>query len=218
MTNPFGKSFWRGFASMVLYGAFHSLLSAAPTKKAVERHVGTRAYGTFYRLAYNAFALPTFLWMLYAALKQPGPTIYEARGSVKWFLRTIGTLALLWALWGAWQTGFGRLSGFGPAWRGVAGGHAADPREAQSPGFADGAPRRGPSSVQRHPLNFAIPFIFWCYSRGTQRFIGLNTAITLYSILASYPSDARMKARYGAIYQRYAERVPLLWPKFKWEK
>lgn len=76
----------------------------------------------------------------------------------------------------------------------------------------DGVPRSGPFSRHRHPLNFIAPIAFWCFSRGSASFIGLNLALTLYSILASYPADAKMRARYKT-FEKYSRRVPLLWPR-----
>ena len=213
MTNPFGRAFWRGFFSMVAYGASHSLLASPGAKQAARRLVGERAFGTYYRVGYNVFVAVTFLWLLLALLKKPGPTVYEARGAAKWAMRLVGFASLLYAGMSAWQVGLGRLSGVGPALRGLAGGSESDPPEGQNPSFAHGAPRGGPFARHRHPLNFIAPTAFWCFSRGSQGFIGLNTALTLYSIVGSYLTDGRMRARYGKAYEKYQARVPFLWPR-----
>lgn len=213
MKDLFGPAFWRGFVSMSLYGALHSLLASNGFKAPIRRVLGERAFNSFFRVGYNVIALGTLIWLLRSALKKPGPTVYEARGAAKWALRVVGLATLAYAGWSAWQVGPGRLSGLGPAARGLVGTEEKDPPESQNPSFKDGAPRGGPFSRQRHPLNFIAPIAFWCFSRGSASFIGLNLALTLYSILASYSADAKMRARYGQTFERYARRVPLLWPR-----
>jgi uncharacterized membrane protein len=218
MKNPFGAAFWRGFLSMTAYGTFHSLLASSAVKKPIRARIGERAFKSFFRVGYNAVALGTLAWLLAAMLKKPGEEIYHARGVAKWALRAVGALTLLYAGLAALQVGPGRLSGLGPAARGVVGIDEKDPPESQNPTFAKGAPRGGPFSRHRHPLNFIAPIAFWCFSRGSQSFIGLNTALTLYSVLASYSADAKMRARYGKVFERYAVRTPLLWPRWKNEE
>ncbi len=217
MKNFFGASFWRGFLSMSAYGALHSALASNAFKAPVRKLTGERAFGNFYRVGYNGVALLSLLWLLRSLLKRPGQMVYEARGVVKWAMRIVGVLSLAYAGWSALQVGPGRLSGLGPAARGAVGLEEKDPPEAQNPSFASGAPRGGPFSRHRHPLNFIAPIAFWCFSRGSQGFIGLNTALTLYSILASFSADAKMRARYGQTFEKYAERVPLLWPRLNAE-
>ncbi len=218
MKNLFGAAFWRGFLAMSAYGALHSALASAPLKALASRRLGTRAFGNFYRLGYNGVALLSLIWLLRSLLKRPGPTVYEARGTAKWLLRIVGAMGLAYAGWSALQVGPGRLSGLGPAARGLAGLEEKDPPESQNPSFAGGAPRGGPFSRHRHPLNFIAPIIFWCFSRGSQGFVGLNTAMSLYSVLASFPADARLRARYGRAFEKYARRVPLLWPRLSGEE
>ena len=197
---------------MSAYGALHSLLASNAFKAPIRRALGERAFNSFFRVGYNAIALGTLFWLLRSALKRPGATVYEARGVAKWTLRLVGMLSLGYAGWSAWQVGPGRLSGLGPLARGLAGGEEKDPPESQNPSFKDGAPKGGPFAWHRHPLNFIAPIAFWCFSRGSASFIGLNSALTLYSILASYPADAKMRARYKA-FEKYSRRVPLLWPR-----
>lgn len=208
-------AFWRGAGLMAAYGASHSWLASQKTKDAVKARVGEQTFNNYFRLAYNAFALPTFCAVLWNVWKHNGGVAYELRGTAKRVVAVVGWLAFGYALWCAWQIRVSRLSGFGPAFKGVTGVNETDAPEGQNPSFADGAPPRGPFAHHRHALNFIVPFIFWAFPRQTRASVGMNLVVTLYAILGSYPTDKRLSARYGRTYKNYQKRVPFLWPKWK---
>jgi protein-S-isoprenylcysteine O-methyltransferase Ste14 len=198
-------------AATVLFAVAHSALASRSAKQLAARTVGERAAQVAYRPAYVGLALASSAALAIYGARLPRTEVYRMRGAGGLAFRAGQLLAIAQLVAGIRSVGLARLLGL-DTWRAWRTG-----RPLPAAPVAQG-PERGPDSQRlryagpflrsRHPLNFwAVP-LFWCTPRMTTRRLAFNLAATAYLALGSLHEEKRLRAAYGAQYERYAASGP----------
>jgi protein-S-isoprenylcysteine O-methyltransferase Ste14 len=186
-------------AGVIVYGAVHSLLASVGVKQWTRSRFGPRT-DRFYRLAYNAFAVVSFVPVLALLAWLPGTRIYGLR--LPWSALAVtgqaGALMLLAA--GLLQTDPWSFLGL---------------RQ-----LAEATPPAGPAPLivtglyrwVRHPLYTAGLLLLWLTPVMTTSILAFNLALTLYILVGRRLEERRLAAEFGPAYAAYRRRVPALIP------
>lgn len=219
------KSFLRVFAAVGLFAILHSLLASRGAKQFAARQFGVRQSDGLYRAFYIAQSGLTLAGLLAYLSRLPDRTLYTLRGPVSVLLRLGQFGGLVWATAAAYQVGLDRITGLRSLVAWLSGAREVPPTpEAQGPApsrgrrlyRADRLKADGPFRYSRHPLNLAPLPIFWLTSQMTVKRLAFNLAGTIYLVLGSLHEEARLRAAYGAPYQRYTHSgVPFYLPGLK---
>ncbi|GAB4213383.1 MAG: hypothetical protein OHK0022_50460 [Roseiflexaceae bacterium] len=191
----------------------HSLLAARPVKQAISGLLGPR-YGGLYRLAFVLKSLALTGWGTWWFLRQPDRTIYRVPAPWSWGLRAVQVGALVMLLRAVSVVGWGRFLGLRQAAALARGEEPPATPEAQGPALRpDGTlDARGPFRWTRHPDNLPVFGVVWFFPQMTVNKLALAALLSLYAVLGSLHEDSRLRAAYGAAFERYARRVPFLLP------
>ena len=221
---------WRGAVRVALataaWAAAHSVLAGRPAKDAAERSLGARARNGLYRAGYNAVALVTFGLLVRYVRRQPGRTLYHARGPAAVLMRLGQGASLLYCTAGVLQVGVGGMSGLANLLAWLTGRpHVPPEPEGQTPpppprrvagGSTAAAPLPGsPFALTRQALNFFLLPLLWLNPRMTSRLAAFNAVATPYLYLGSLHSERRLRRAYGPAYDAsYRDRgVPFFLPR-----
>ena len=187
------------FLAVLFYGLIHSLLASLRAKTLVGRWFGPLA-DRLYRLAYNAFAVLSFLPILALTALLPDRTLYVIRPP--WLLLTtaIQGLAVLGLLVGMWQTGLWSFFGL----RQIV---EPQPVEAQTLVI------RGLYRWMRHPLYTAGLLFIWFIPLMTVNLLALNLSLSLYLVVGALVEERKLLHEFGQAYRDYQERTPMLIPR-----
>ncbi|GJG86182.1 hypothetical protein tb265_13630 [Gemmatimonadetes bacterium T265] len=198
-----------------VFSVVHTILASHRAKRLAERVVGERAARGGYRLAYNGVAIGMTLGLTAYVLRRRGPMVYALHGPAAALVRTGQLAALGIALRAAIDAGFADLSGFGPAWRWIAGAPLSPAPDGQGPSERrPGEPTpHGTFARTRNPLNFYVVPVLWLAPRASAGRIGLNAAFTAYCVLGSWHANQMLAARHGAGWGEYEAAVPLFVPR-----
>ncbi len=184
------------FSVMLVWSGLHSFLAGHWAKAAVRRIIGPAA-DRFYRLAFNALAILTFLPVLAVLATHIGHLIY-------------------WVGWPWWiAVEFGQISG---AVLLVASFLRSDPAYfsgLRQLGVGNAAGRlvtTGPYAIVRHPLYTTALIALWCSPILTTGILAFNIAATLYILIGSELEERKLVAEYGDEYRNYKRRVARLIP------
>ncbi len=185
-------------AGVIVYGAVHSLLASVGVKQWARSHFGPRT-DRFYRLAYNAFAVVSFLPVFALLVLLPGTRLYQMR--LPWSaLAILGQVAaLILLIVGLLQTDPWSFLGL----RQVMEGPNAEPAHLMVTGLYRWV---------RHPLYTAGLLLIWLTPVMTTSVLALNLALSLYVIAGSRLEERRLAAEFGPAYDAYRRRVPALLP------
>jgi protein-S-isoprenylcysteine O-methyltransferase Ste14 len=201
-----------------LFGLVHSALASRQAKDLAAACLGRRNRNAFYRLFFigqsfvTLAVLAAYLWRL------PDRVLYHIRGWPAALLRLGQAASLLYAVAAAYHAGLTRITGLASAAAWLRGSAVVPPEpEAQGPVpvlASAGAMRvTGPFAHSRHPLNLAPVPIFWLWPRMTLKLAVFNLVSTLYLVVGSLHEEARLRAAYGAPYDRYrSSGVPFYLP------
>jgi len=185
------------FLSVMFWGGLHSLLASHPVKRRLQRgaFLGT---DQSYRLAYNAFAIFSFLPVLAAIVLTPDMHLYTAGMPLVVFLVLAQLLAVLLLGIGFLQTGPLPFLGLAPA-------------DAQQ-----GLVTSGLYRYMRHPLYTGGLLFIWCMPYMTANILAIDLALTLYVVIGAVLEEAKLRKVFGQAYIDYARRTPMflprLWP------
>jgi protein-S-isoprenylcysteine O-methyltransferase Ste14 len=193
----------------------HSLLAALPVKAAVRRLVGQRRVAGLYRLGYNLKSFAMLGWATLWFLRQPDRQLYRLRGPWALLARGVQLAGVLIGLDMLRVYGPLRFLGLAQAAALLRGDEPPATPEAQGPPpEASGElARRGVFGLSRHPDNLPAVLIFCGFPRMTANRAALAGVVALYAVLGSLHEDYRLRAAYGAAFERYARRVPFLVPR-----
>jgi hypothetical protein len=215
MSNTQEHRGWQVAGAAGLFALTHSLLASRQAKRAAERALGRRRRDGLYRAAFVAKSLA--LTGLGAAwfLRQPDRELYRVPPPWSWLLRGVqaGSLAVLFGAVGT--VGFVRFLGLRELAEWAGGGQPEREPEAQGPALGpDGElDARGPFRWTRHPDNLPVFGVLWCFPRMTVNRAALAAVFSVYAVLGSLHEDARLRAAYGAAFERYARAVPFMLPR-----
>lgn len=186
-------------AAVAAYGIVHSLLASFAVKRWLRARLGP-VTDRIYRLAYNLFAIVSFLPVLVLLAWLPGELLYRLR--LPWSVLALlgqGSALVLLAI-GTLQTDPWSFLGL-RQWmdRGV-----------------PGAPRLMVTGLYRwvrHPLYTAGLLFIWLTPVMTTSVLALNLALTAYILVGSRLEERRLIVEFGAAYADYQTRVPGLIPR-----
>jgi protein-S-isoprenylcysteine O-methyltransferase Ste14 len=186
-------------AGIIAYGAVHSLLASVAVKQWTRTRFGPRT-DRFYRLAYNAFAVVSFVPVLALLAWLPGTRIYGL--PLPWSALAVmgqaGALLLLTA--GLMQTDPWSFLGL----RQAAEGTPAEPARLIVTGLYRWV---------RHPLYTAGLLLLWLTPVMTTSILAFNLALTLYILVGSRLEERRLAAEFGPAYAEYQAKVAGLIPR-----
>lgn len=184
--------------AVALYGWVHSWLASLRLKDWVRSSLGAQA-ARYYRLAYNAFAVISFLPVLALTLALPDIPIY--RIPFPWLLLTAAVqgLAVLLLLVGLLHTGIWSFLGF-----------------QQLLELPDETPQKlvvkGLYRWVRHPLYTAGLVFIWLTPTMTINILALVLGLSAYLVIGAYIEERKLLVEYGEAYQHYRNCTPMLFP------
>lgn len=198
----------------LLYG-LHSLLAWDRTKGLARRLLGRRYEPGLYRFGYSAVSLISTLAGLLWFRRQPDRVIYHLRWPWSLLGRAVQLAGVAALLDVARVVGAPRMLGARQAMAALMGREPpATPVAQGPPAGPDGGPApRGLFRLIRHPDNLPAPLIFLGFPRMTWNRAALALTTLAYAVVGSLHEDVRLRRAFGAAYDRYVERAPLLTPR-----
>ena len=189
-------------ATTMIYGSVHSLLASVWAKEKAQRLFGIQSQ-RWYRLAYNLFAIISFLPVIWLMRLLPDRSLYTI--PLPWLvislcLQGVAGLALIV---GVFQTGVNSFLGFQQFL------HASTSTPA-------GMLTTGLYRYVRHPL-YTAGFIFiWLTPKMTMNILALNIGLTLYLLMGTIVEERKLVKEFGEPYQLYQRETPVFIP-WKWK-
>ncbi len=192
------RSFLYILIGTAIYSVVHSILASLWAKEGARRLFGAGA-DSWYRLFYNGFAVISLLPVLGMLAFMPDVMLYSI--PFPFTIVTIGIQALagLALAVGIWQTGVWSFLGLQQ--------------------FLD-PPKKGPSKLVvrglyhyvRHPLYTAGLVLIWLTPVMTLNILAFYLGLTGYLVLGALVEERKLVKEYGAAYEEYARRTPMLVP------
>jgi protein-S-isoprenylcysteine O-methyltransferase Ste14 len=197
-------SFWIILFATFIYGVVHSLLASLQAKALARQWFGPAA-GRWFRIAYNFFAVLTFLPVLLLPAILVDKPIY--RIPFPWYLFTgvIQFVAVGLLIAGVYQTGIMSFLGI----RQLFGIH-----EETSPQLVV----NGLYRYIRHPLYTAGLLFIWLVPVMTYNLLALNIGLTAYILIGAYYEERKLLKEFGKDYERYRQQTPMLIPRLRLKK
>lgn len=195
---------WIILLAVLLYGVVHSALATVGVKSRLRKQLGT-SVDRWYRLAYNAFAILTFMPVLALVAMLPDRQIYVIPTPWSYLALAGQLLALAALLIGFLQTGIYSFLGF---------------TQVLKPGstLSTQMVTKGLYRWMRHPLYTAGLVFIWLTSMMTLNLLALNIGLTLYLILGAIYEERKLVREFGEDYIQYQQEVPMLIPGIKWSR
>jgi methanethiol S-methyltransferase len=190
---------WLIFATVILYGAVHSLLASLAVKEWVNNRFGPAARRG-YRLAYNIFAVVSLLPVLALVVLLPDNTLYVIPFPWSGITLIVQILAVLVLFAGVSQTGLWSFLGIQQVFQ--------TQEEKESPELV----LRGLYRCVRHPLYTAGLFLLWLSPVMTANLLALAAGFSLYIVIGAVFEERKLVEQFGEAYQRYQKEIPMLLP------
>jgi protein-S-isoprenylcysteine O-methyltransferase Ste14 len=199
----------------VLWALAHSLLASRRTKDLARRVAGAYYRAGLYRVAYNAQALVSVVLVARWFARLPDRDLYRVRPPLSLLFRAGQAASLGVLLSGVRVIGVLEFAGLSPLWKLLTGKEVSPEPEAQGPPLGAGGEvvRAGAFRFTRHPGNLGALGFFLLLPRMTANRAALTALVALYVGLGSLHEEQRLKAAYGAPYERYRRTAPFLIPR-----
>jgi protein-S-isoprenylcysteine O-methyltransferase Ste14 len=183
-----------------LWGLVHSWLASLQAKELAHNSLGVNVMEQFYRLAYNIFAVLSFLPVVALPVLLPDQRLYRIH--LPWLLLTfaIQALAALTVFIGVMQTGPLDFAGFRQLFR------LPDDRP---PGLVI----HGLYRYVRHPLYAAGIVFLWLSPRMSVNLVALFIGLSAYLVIGAIVEERKLVHQYGQAYLDYRRRTPMLIPR-----
>ena len=197
-----------------LWALMHSILASKQVKDLAHRISGPRYRDGLYRLTFNAQSVVSLLWAARQFSQLPDRELYRVRPPWSWLLRANQVASLGVLLSGVRVMGILRFAGLTSVGDLLTGSDVRPAPEAQGPpsGSDDEMVRAGAFRFSRHPGNLGALGFFLFLPRMTANRTVLIVLVALYVVLGSMHEEYRLRATYGAAYERYRRVVPFLLP------
>jgi len=197
-----------------LWALVHSVLASKQVKDLIRRIAGSRYRDGLYRFIFNAQSVVSLVWAARQFSRLPDKDLYHARPPWSWLFRASQAASLGVLLSGVRVMGILRFAGLTPLRDLLAGRELRPAPEAQGPplGSDDEVVKAGAFRFSRHPGNLGALGFFLFLPRMTANRAVLLVLVGLYVVLGSLHEEHRLRAAYGAAYERYRRAVPFLVP------
>jgi methanethiol S-methyltransferase len=197
-----------------LWALVHSALASKQPKGLARRIAGPRYRDGLYRFAFNAQSVASLVWAALRFSRLPDRDLYRVRPPWSWLFRASQVASLGVLLSGVRVMGILRFAGLTPLQDLLAGRDVRPAPEAQGPplGSDEGVVKAGAFRFSRHPGNLGALGFFLFLPRMTANRVVLLALVGLYVVLGSLHEEHRLRAAYGAAYERYRRTVPFLVP------
>jgi protein-S-isoprenylcysteine O-methyltransferase Ste14 len=197
-----------------LWALVHSALASKRAKYLALRIAGQRYRDGLYRFAFNAQSILSLVWAALRFSRLPDRELYRVRPPWSWLFRASQVASLGMLLSGVRVMGVLRFAGLTPLRDLLTGKDVRPAPEAQGPplGSDEEVVKAGAFRFSRHPGNLGALGFFVFMPRMTANRVVLLMLVGLYVVLGSLHEEHRLRAAYGAAYERYRRAVPFLIP------
>lgn len=198
-----------------LWALAHSALASKRAKGLARRIAGPRHRDGLYRFAYNAQSVATLASAALRFSRLPDRELYRVGPPYSWLFRASQVASLGVLLSGVRVMGALRFGGLTPLQDLLAGRDVRTAPEAQGPPLGsdeEEVVKAGAFRFSRHPGNLGALGFFLFMPRMTANRAVLLVLVGLYVVLGSLHEEYRLRAAYGAAYERYRRAVPFLIP------
>jgi len=198
-----------------LWALIHSVLASKQVKDLTRRIAGQRYRNGLYRFAFNAQSVVSLLWAARRFSRLPDQELYRVGPPWSWLFRASQAASLGVLLSGVRVMGMLNFAGLTPLRDFLRGKDVHPAPEAQGPplGTGEEVVRIGAFRFTRHPGNLGALGFFLFLPRMTANRAVLVVLVALYVVLGSMHEEYRLRATYGAAYERYRRAVPFLIPR-----
>jgi methanethiol S-methyltransferase len=199
----------------VLWALVHSVLASKQAKDLTRRIAGPRYRDGLYRFIFNAQSVVLLVWAARQFSRLPDRELYRVKPPWSLLFRASQVASLGVLLSGVRVMGTLKFAGITPLLDFLTGKNIRPEPEAQGPpADADGeVVRAGAFGFTRHPGNLGALGFFLFLPRMTVNRAVLTALVALYVVLGSMHEEYRLRATYGAAYERYRRVVPFLIPR-----
>ena len=190
--------------AVFIYGFLHSLLASPWIKGRARGWFGPETE-RWYRLAYNALAVLGLVPVLALTTLLPDRTLYAIPSPWALVPLLIQGLAGIALVVGLWQTGLWGFLGFQ---------QFLHPPKASLPVMVV----TGLYRWVRHPMYTAGLVLIWLTPVMTINILVLNLGLSIYLMVGTLFEERKLIKAYGAVYEEYMQRTPMLIPNFESHK